>query len=211
MITVEETEATLKKMKPGKATGLDDLAADVWKSKLWYPAEWLAKFFNQVVKEKKLPECWHNSTTIPIWKKKGSTADCSNYRPIRLLSHSMKIFERILDSRIRKIVKLSDNQCGFVAGCGTIAAIHAARLLVGKLLEKQEPVHIAFLDLEKAFDRVPRELIWCALRQHNVPEELIDTSGHGKHVGKQRSAEVLSRLLAKASLMLNDVVPLPSV
>ncbi|VDP47259.1 unnamed protein product [Heligmosomoides polygyrus] len=89
-ITVEETEAALKKMKPGKTTGPDDLAVDVWKSKLWYPAEWLAEFFNQVVKEKKVPECWHNSTAIPIWKKKGSPADCFNYRPIRLLSHSMR-------------------------------------------------------------------------------------------------------------------------
>ncbi|VDP23860.1 unnamed protein product [Heligmosomoides polygyrus] len=70
-ITVEETEAALKKMKPGEATGPDDLAVDVWKSKLWYPAEWLAEFFNQVVKERKVPECWYNSTTIPIWKKKG--------------------------------------------------------------------------------------------------------------------------------------------
>ncbi|VDP36266.1 unnamed protein product [Heligmosomoides polygyrus] len=96
-------------MKPCKATRPVDLAADVWKSKLWYPAEWLAGFFNLVVKEKKVPECWRQSTTIPIWKKKGSPADCSNYRPIRLLSHSMKIFERILDRRIREIVKLSDN------------------------------------------------------------------------------------------------------
>ncbi|VDP57400.1 unnamed protein product [Heligmosomoides polygyrus] len=153
-----------------QGTGPDDLAADVWKSKLWYPAEWLAEFFNQVVKEKKVPECWHNSTTIPIWKKKGSPADCSNYRPIRLLSHSMKIFER----RIREIVRLSDNQCCFVSGYGTIDAIHAARLLVEKHREEQKPVNIAFLDLEKAFDRVPREVIWYSLRQHNVPEELIE-------------------------------------
>ncbi|VDP05229.1 unnamed protein product [Heligmosomoides polygyrus] len=83
----------------------------------------------------------------------------------------MKIFERILDRRIREIVKLSNNQCGFVSGCGTIDAIHAARLLVEKHREKQKPVHIAFLELEKAFDRVPREAIWYALRQHNVPEE----------------------------------------
>ncbi|VDP50779.1 unnamed protein product [Heligmosomoides polygyrus] len=48
-----------------------------------------------------LDECWRQSTTIPIWKKKGSPADCSNYRPIRLLPHSMKIFERIVDGRIR--------------------------------------------------------------------------------------------------------------
>ncbi|VDP23047.1 unnamed protein product [Heligmosomoides polygyrus] len=42
---------------------------------------------------------------MPIWKKKGSLADCSNFRPIRLLSHSMKIFERIVDGRIRDIYR----------------------------------------------------------------------------------------------------------
>ncbi|VDO18579.1 unnamed protein product [Heligmosomoides polygyrus] len=161
--TVEGTEAALGKMKPDKATGLDDLAPDLWKSKLWHPAEWLAKLFNQVVKEKKVLERWHNSTTISIWKKKGSPADCSNYRPIPLLSHSMRIFERLLDRRIPKIVKLSDNQCGIVFGCGTIDAIHAVHLLVKKHREKQRPVHIAFLDLEKASDRVPREVIWLAM------------------------------------------------
>ncbi|VDP03593.1 unnamed protein product [Heligmosomoides polygyrus] len=72
----------------------------------------------------------------------------------------MKIFERILDRRIREIVKLSENQCGFVTGCGTIDAIHAPRLLVEKHREKQKPVHVAFLDLEKAFNRVLREVIW---------------------------------------------------
>ncbi|VDP26908.1 unnamed protein product [Heligmosomoides polygyrus] len=65
-ITVKETEAALKKMRPGKATGPDDVAADLWKSKFWYPTEWLAKFFNQVVAEKKVHECWRQSTTIPI-------------------------------------------------------------------------------------------------------------------------------------------------
>ncbi|VDP08035.1 unnamed protein product [Heligmosomoides polygyrus] len=140
-------------MKRGKATGPDDLAADLWKSKLWYPAEWLAKFFNQVIKDKKVSECWHNSTTTPIWKKKGSPADRSNYLPIRLLLHSMKIFERIPDRRIREIVKVSNNQCGFAAGCGTVDAIHTALLLLEKHREKQRPVHIAFLDLEKACDR----------------------------------------------------------
>ncbi|VDO65224.1 unnamed protein product [Heligmosomoides polygyrus] len=86
----------------------------------------------------------------------------------------MKIFERIVDGRIRDIVQLSSNQCGFVAGCGTVDAIHATRLLIEKHREKQKAVHIAFLDLEKAFDRVPREVIWYALRHHGVPEELIE-------------------------------------
>ncbi|VDP07994.1 unnamed protein product [Heligmosomoides polygyrus] len=84
----------------------------------------------------------------------------------------MKIFERIVDGRVRDIVQLSSNQCGFVAGCGTVDPIHATRLLIEKHREKQKAVHIAFLDLEKAFDRVPREVIWYALRHHGVPEEL---------------------------------------
>ncbi|EYC22092.1 hypothetical protein Y032_0018g3706 [Ancylostoma ceylanicum] len=38
----------------------------------------------------------------------------------------------------------------------------------------QKPLHMTFLDLEKAFDRVPHEAIWYALRWHGVPEELIE-------------------------------------
>ncbi|VDP13267.1 unnamed protein product [Heligmosomoides polygyrus] len=72
---VSETEAALKKMKSGKATGPDDLPADLWKSKGWCPADWLTEFFNQVVADKKELA---TSTTIPIWKKKGSPADCAS-------------------------------------------------------------------------------------------------------------------------------------
>ncbi|EYC38408.1 hypothetical protein Y032_0718g1795 [Ancylostoma ceylanicum] len=173
-ITVEETEATLKQMKSGKATGPDDVAVELWKSKCWGPAAWLTEIFNQVIEGTSVPLDWQRCTTIPIWKGKGSSTDCSNYRVIHLLSHSMKVFEHILDRRIRDIVSLSTNQCGFVARCGTTDAIHAARLLIGKHRERQKALHIAFPDLEKAFDRMPHELIWYALRRHAVPEELIE-------------------------------------
>ncbi|VDP23891.1 unnamed protein product [Heligmosomoides polygyrus] len=114
-ITVVETEAASKKMKLSKATSSDDFAADLFKSKFCYPAEWLTTFFNQVIEEKKVLDIWQRSTTIPIWKK-GSPSNCTNYRPIQLLSHSMRIFEWIVDGRICDIVQLSTNQCGFVAG-----------------------------------------------------------------------------------------------
>ncbi|VDP16012.1 unnamed protein product [Heligmosomoides polygyrus] len=54
----------------------------------------------------------------------------------------MKIFERIVDGRIRDIVQLCTNHCGFAAGCGTIKAIHTARFLLEKQHEKQKPAHI---------------------------------------------------------------------
>ncbi|EYB91800.1 hypothetical protein Y032_0202g1798 [Ancylostoma ceylanicum] len=93
-ITMEETMAALNRMKPGKARCPDDVAAELWMSRHWSSAQWLTAFFNKVVEEKKTPVDWKRSNAISIWKRKGNPADCANYRPIRLLSHSMKIFER---------------------------------------------------------------------------------------------------------------------
>ncbi|ETN78616.1 hypothetical protein NECAME_10221 [Necator americanus] len=93
--------------------------------------------------------------------------------PIRLLCHTMKVFERVLEARLWKIVSVSLNQCGFVKDCSTIDAIHAVRILLEKHREKNRSVHLTFLDLEKAFDRVPHELLWMSMRSHRVPEEYV--------------------------------------
>nr|CDJ88530.1 RNA-directed DNA polymerase (reverse transcriptase) domain containing protein [Haemonchus contortus] len=42
-----------------------------------------------------------------------------------------------------------------------------------KYRERGRPCYLAFLDLEKAFGRFPREVLWSALRKRNVPEHLI--------------------------------------
>uniref|UniRef100_A0A914WA90 Reverse transcriptase domain-containing protein n=1 Tax=Plectus sambesii TaxID=2011161 RepID=A0A914WA90_9BILA len=163
-------------MKNQKAPGLDNLPADVWKLRklLSTATTWLMAFFNAMVDSGRAPVKWATSITVPIFKNKGDPAVCSNYRLIRLLSHTMKIFERIFNQRLRDTVQLSINQCGFVKGSGTKDAIFAARLLLEKHREKRKPLHVAFLDLEKAFDRVLHQLIWYALRDHGVPELLID-------------------------------------
>ncbi|EYC40923.1 hypothetical protein Y032_0589g369 [Ancylostoma ceylanicum] len=87
----------------------------------------------------------------------------------------MKIFKRIIDRRVRDIIQVPTNQYGSVANCGTTDAIHAARLLIEKHRGRQKPLHLAFLDLEKVFNRVPHEVISYALRWHRVPEELIES------------------------------------
>ncbi|KAK6738259.1 hypothetical protein RB195_020395 [Necator americanus] len=134
---------------------------------------WLATLFNKIVAEGRTPDVWQTSVTVPVWKGKGDIADCTSYRPIRLLCHTMKVFERVLEARLRKIVSVSLNQCGFVKDCSTIDAIHAARILLEKHREKNRSVHLAFLDLEKAFDRVPHEPLWMSMRSHRVPEEYV--------------------------------------
>lgn len=43
-----------------------------------------------------------------------------------------------------------------------------------KFRDAQKDLHIAFLDYEKAFDLLPRDLIWLALRWHGVPEAYVE-------------------------------------
>ncbi|KAK6755903.1 hypothetical protein RB195_014349 [Necator americanus] len=177
-ITAVEVSAALAKMKSNKATGPDDIPVDIWKLLGDRGSMWLATLFNKIVAEGRTPDVWQTSVTVPVWKGKGDIADCTSYRPIRLLCHTMKIFERVLEALLRKIVSVSLNQCGFVKDCSTIDAIHAVRILLEKhrgkkRREKNRSVHLAFLDLEKAFDRVPHELLWMSMRSHRVPEEYV--------------------------------------
>ena len=58
-------------------------------------------------------------------------------------------------------------------GVSKTDAIHSARIVIKKYREKQKKLHAAFLDLEKAFDKVPYGVIWWALRKHRVPEEYV--------------------------------------
>ncbi|EYC07565.1 hypothetical protein Y032_0069g289 [Ancylostoma ceylanicum] len=66
-------------MRPGKATGPDDVAAELWKPRHCNSAEWLTAFFNKVIEENKTHHDWQRSTTIPIRKRKGNPGDRANY------------------------------------------------------------------------------------------------------------------------------------
>ena len=81
---------------------------------------------------------------------------------------------RVLEARLRKTVKIDDMQFGFSPGKGTTDAIFIIRQVQEKLLGKQKELWMAFVDLEKASDRVPREVLWWALRHVEVEEWMIN-------------------------------------
>ena len=86
------------------------------------------------------------------------------------MSHTMKLWERIIEARIRKEVTITEQQFGSMPGRSTTDAIFCPRMLLEKWTEGQIAVHCAFIDLEKAYDRVPREELWECLRLAETSE-----------------------------------------
>ena len=77
----------------------------------------------------------------------------------------MKVLEHILNEIIREQVSIDEMQFGFMPGRGTIDTIFILRQLQEKFPNKKKNIYFAFVDLEKAFDQVPRKVLWWAMRK----------------------------------------------
>ena len=58
--------------------------------------------------------------------------ECGNYRGIKLMNHTIKLWERAIDSRIRIEVIIAEQQFGFMPGRSTTDAIFCLRMLMEK-------------------------------------------------------------------------------
>ena len=85
----------------------------------------------------------------------------------------MKMRERVIDRRIEQEVQISQQQYGFMPGKSTMDAIFALRMMTEKYRGGQKELHCVFIDLEKAYDRVPRLELWHCMRQAGVTEKYI--------------------------------------
>ena len=121
-----------------------------------------------------MPEEWRRIVLIPIYKNKGDQQCCGNYRGIKLMNHTMKVWERIIESRLRDRIEISKQQYEFRPGNGTTDAMFALRMLMEKYRKGQSELHCVFVDLAKAYNRVPQELeLWYCMKKSGIVEKYM--------------------------------------
>ena len=172
-ISRNEVKVAISRMKNGKATGMDGIPVEVSKCLGEEGVHMLWDLMKGIYEKEKIPTEWRDSVIIPIYKEKGDIQDCGHYRGIKLMSHTMNNWERIIDRRFREETTNGDKQFGFMPGRGTTDAIFAVGQLMEKYRGKQKELHMVFIDLEKAYDRVPRQEVWRCMREKGVPEKYV--------------------------------------
>ncbi len=165
----------LRKLKLGKAPGSDGITAEMLKYGE-VVVDWMMWICNLAWEQSKVPEDWRKATIMLLFKGKGNKEGCKSYRGISLLSVPGKIYGRILNERMMKITEkiVGDNQGGFLKGRGCVDQIFAMKILVEKYLEKDRKLFAAFMDLEKAYDKVDRKGLWETLGVYGMGGQLLE-------------------------------------
>ena len=150
VINRKEVEVALKGMTHGKAMGPDEIQVETWKSSGEVGVDMLLHLLQKIFEQEKIPEARKDIMIVPIFNENGDIQDYGNYRGIKMIYHTTKIWERIIDRILeggdkhrRRAVRFHaghrDNRCHICSEAGD-----------RETPEMQKVLHNVFIHLEKA-------------------------------------------------------------
>ena len=166
-----EVYEVMRNLKPNKATGCDGIPPRAVKESmevLCYP---LSTLMNHVLTSTKIPQQWKLGEVTPVIKK-----DCSllktNYRPVTILPAFSKVFKRLVHHRISPHFEGIYHKYVFAYrkyhGCDT--ALLSLTEQGKKEIDDNKTIGLVSMDLSKAFDTLPHELIILKLKEYGADE-----------------------------------------
>ena len=160
-----EIVEAMPNMKSEKATGTSEVSVEMIVASGEIGVQVMMELCQRVLDDRGMPDEWKTSVMLSIFKGKSDVMSCGSYRGVKLLEHAMKIVERVLERRIRTLVNLNKIQFGFMPGKGTVDAIFIVRRMQEEYQKKNKKLYMCFVNMEKAFDRVPRKVMEWAMRK----------------------------------------------
>ena len=150
----EELDTVLRKIKKRKATGLDEIPPEVWKTRKF--DDLLLRHCNGVYYQNPIDR-WMKGCILPF-PKKGDLGLAKNYRGITLTSIAAKIYNALLRNRIEPKIDniLRKNQNCFRRNRYTTSQILTIRRILEGVRSKNLQATILFIDFTKAFDSIHR-------------------------------------------------------
>ena len=123
MVSWEEVVKALGKMKAGKAAGPLEVGVKMIAASGEIGIDVMVQLCQSVLDGGGMLDEWGLSVVVPIFKGKGDAMNCGAYRGVKLLGHAMKIVEKVLERRMRGMVKVDEMRFGFMPGKETIDAV----------------------------------------------------------------------------------------
>jgi len=175
-ISRREVKRAIGRLKMGKAPGVDGITAEMLKFGGEVVIDWMHVICNLAWKQGAVPGDWVKAIMVPIYKGKGCKDECGSYRGISLLSIPGKVYGKIIIERVMDITesRISEEQGGFRKGRGCVDQIFSVRMTAEKYLTKGRKLYVAFMDLEKAYDRVDWNAMWDVLKIYGVGGPLLN-------------------------------------
>ena len=154
-VSTQDVVKAINEIKMFSASPKNDISARLLKECKEALAVPLQLFWQKSFKEGKIPSEYKKQQITPLHKK-GPRTQASNYRPISLTSHVIKIFERVLREKIVNYLEtngiINSNQHGFRKkhSCLTQLLSHTSYILEAWNLGAE--VDSIYVDFSKAFD-----------------------------------------------------------
>lgn len=191
-ITKAEIETAIDELSTGKSPGPDGIHAAFYKAFRSETAEALYRVLGRAYECKELPLSFRKTHIVLIPKSEDpiKLQSVSAYRPISLTNVDYKIFMKVLARRLQTVIKdiVGPHQTCGIKGRTIFTNTHTARSILECIDAIGGRVAMLQLDLEKAFDRVAHEVLFCVLEHVNVGSVILDGV---KMAYKQCSASVI--------------------
>ena len=175
-VTSEMVNKSIKELKDDKSPGFDDMSSNILIKVNEQISEPLSYIFNLSIETSEIPEDWKTSKVIPIFKK-GNKKLSSNYRPISLTSQVGKVLERILKHEISKFLEMNnliiETQHGFREKKSTLSNLLEFSTELINHIDNRQPVDVAYLDFQKAFDKIPHLLLLKKIEAHGIEGKML--------------------------------------